>query len=128
MKHKIFIQAGCSEGLIERILCRIRSRGWELTALSAEKDPSVETLSIRLTIEGVRQIECLIRQLEKLHDVQIVSNLDSQFATKLIRTNYELKAPPTARRSPAKSGILVRYDSEGWDSEERLERNSRGQA
>lgn len=73
MKHTITIRTGITEGAIERILGKIRSRGWAIGFLYAQVDMTTKNYAISLIVEGERSIENLVRQIEKLNDVEFVS-------------------------------------------------------
>ena len=73
MKHTITIRTSMSEGAIERILGKVRSRGWAINFLHAQVDMSSKNYAISLIVEGERSIENLVRQIEKLNDVDFAS-------------------------------------------------------
>jgi len=73
MKHTITIRTNISEGAIERILGRVRARGWAVSFVYAQVDMSSKNYAISLIVEGDRSIENLVRQIEKLHDVEFAS-------------------------------------------------------
>lgn len=73
MRYTITIQSNISEGAIERILGKVRGRGWAINFLYAQVDMSTKSYAISLIVEGERLIENLLRQIDKLHDVKFTA-------------------------------------------------------
>ncbi|MBS1992061.1 MAG: ACT domain-containing protein [Cyanobacteria bacterium SZAS LIN-2] len=77
MKFIVNIRLNNAEGAMERVLGRLRARCFEVSSMSAERSHDRAHIDARLTIEGQRAAEPVIKQLEKLYDVQ---SLRVQFA------------------------------------------------
>jgi acetolactate synthase regulatory subunit len=77
MKFIVNMRLSNSEGALERVLGRLRARCFEVSSMSAERSHDKTFINARLTIEGEREAEPVIKQLEKLYDVQ---HLKVQFA------------------------------------------------
>jgi acetolactate synthase regulatory subunit len=72
MKFTLEIRMHNSEGALERILGRLRQRSFALCALVAGiSDPKF--IDVRITVEGARAAEPVIRQIGKLFDVEQVN-------------------------------------------------------
>lgn len=71
MTHHLTLELSRQEGALVRVLGLTERRGYEPVALSAL--PRGTTLSLSLSVFSNRPISQLIRQLEKLFDVQSVA-------------------------------------------------------
>ena len=69
MKFIVTMRLGNTEGALERVLSRLRQRSFEVSSMSAERTPDRQFIDTRLTIEGTRSSETMIKQLAKLYDV-----------------------------------------------------------
>jgi acetolactate synthase small subunit len=72
MKSVLEMRLTNSEGVLERVLGRLRQRGFDLCSMNVERSMDTAILMIRITVESSRSIENICRQLEKLIDVQSV--------------------------------------------------------
>ena len=70
MTHHIYVELNRAEGALIRVLGLAERRGYEPLTVSAL--PRGATLSLSLSVFSNRPIEQLLRQLEKLFDVQTV--------------------------------------------------------
>jgi acetolactate synthase regulatory subunit len=72
MKFTLEIRMHNTEGALERLLGKLRQRSFSLCALVAGiNDPKF--IDARITVEGLRAAEPVIRQIGKLYDVEQVS-------------------------------------------------------
>jgi acetolactate synthase regulatory subunit len=69
MKFTVSIRLSNNEGALERVLGRLRARSFDVSSMSAERSADRIFVDARLTVEGLRAPEPLIKQLEKLYDV-----------------------------------------------------------
>lgn len=87
MRFTIEIRMRNTEGALERVLGRLRQRGFALCALAANISNDESAIDARITLAGNRATEPLIRQLDKLYDVMMVklngeaSNVKRQFSS-----------------------------------------------
>lgn len=72
MLSTLDIQINNSEGAIERILCRLRQRGFTLCAMNVYRSADFSSFIVQVTIESVRPMDQAAKQLTKLFDVQSV--------------------------------------------------------
>jgi len=77
MKFTVSMRLANTEGALERVLGRLRARCFDISSMSAERTHDKAFIDARLTVEGLRAPEPLIKQLEKLYEVQ---NLKVQYA------------------------------------------------
>ena len=73
MKYSLDVIMTDAEGALERLLGRLRQRGFAMSTMSAGRSPDHASLRARITIEGTRPIEPLVKQLSKLFDVKYVA-------------------------------------------------------
>jgi acetolactate synthase regulatory subunit len=73
MKSALELRLNNIEGVIERVLGTLRSRGFELCSMQMERSNDGATLKVNVTVESPRSIEGVCRQLAKLFDVQSVT-------------------------------------------------------
>lgn len=73
MKYSLEVIMSDAEGGLERLLGRLRQRGFGMCTMSAGRSPDHGTIRARITIEGTRPIEPLIQQIKKLFDVRHVA-------------------------------------------------------
>jgi len=128
MKHSINVQTKISEGAIERILGKIRGRGWSITQISAQIDASEKHYAMSLIIEGDRSIENLILQIEKLYDVEFASTTETNKLQTKKPNTYELPNQQTQTDNQLQFRLPLRHNSQGWDAEKGAERYLRRQA
>ncbi|MBU6454960.1 MAG: hypothetical protein KGS72_24535 [Cyanobacteria bacterium REEB67] len=70
MKFTVNIRLTNAEGALERVLSRLRGRCFEITSMSMDRSHCRSFIDARMTIEGSRAAEPVIKQIEKLYDVQ----------------------------------------------------------
>lgn len=70
MKFTVSIRLSNTEGALERVLGRLRQRAFEISSMSAERTSDRAFIEARFTIEGIRAVEPVIKQLAKLFEVQ----------------------------------------------------------
>jgi len=61
-----------AEGALERVLGRLRQRGFALCAMTVDRSPDYSTYIVQATIESSRPMDQAEKQLSKLFDVQSV--------------------------------------------------------
>lgn len=88
MRHTITIQTRISEGTIERILGKVKERGWAINFLYAQVDMTTKNYAISLIVEGDKAIDNLVRQIEKLNDVEFAS-VPKSTNVQFFKTNRE---------------------------------------
>jgi acetolactate synthase regulatory subunit len=72
MKFTLEIRLQNSEGALERILGRLRQRSFSLCGIVATINSEEGSIDARITVEGTRAAEPIIRQIGKLYDVELV--------------------------------------------------------
>ena len=70
MSHQLQILARNAPGSLERILRTVRVRGYALCGLDVELDEARGRYQLQLRVRGERPLDPLLRQLEKLVDVE----------------------------------------------------------
>ena len=73
MKTALAMKLKNCEGALERILGRVRQRGFSIAGVDARQSRDGKTFDVRLELQGERNAENLIRQLEKSFSVLAVS-------------------------------------------------------
>ncbi len=73
MQYVLEIRVNNTEGIVERILGRLRQRGFSMCGMTVERSVDCSTLSVQVVTEGLRSIEHAAKQLDKLIDVQSVN-------------------------------------------------------
>lgn len=66
------------EGVLVRMLGTTVRRGFEPVALDVRVGDRADTLVVRMTVESARPKDLLIRQLDKLFDVESVAAVDDR--------------------------------------------------
>ena len=72
MKSVLELRLANAEGVLERVLGKLRQRGFELCSMNVERSADSSTLTVHVTVESPRPIDGGCRQLAKLFDVQSV--------------------------------------------------------
>jgi acetolactate synthase regulatory subunit len=73
MKYNLDVIMTDAEGALERLLGRLRQRGFSMCSMNAGSVSDHASVRARITIEGTRPIEPLVNQLSKLFDVKYVA-------------------------------------------------------
>lgn len=73
MKYHLDVIMTDAEGALERLLGRLRQRGFALCTLSAGRSSDHASIRARITVEGSRPVEPMVNQLNKLFDVKQVA-------------------------------------------------------
>lgn len=73
MKFNLDIIMSDSEGALERVLGKLRQRGFHFCNLSANRVQEHSSVRARITVEGSRAIDPAVKQLSKLFDVKYVA-------------------------------------------------------
>jgi acetolactate synthase II small subunit len=73
MKFNLDLIIANSEGALERVLGTLRQRSFSLIGLSAGRLADANSMSARITIEGDRPVESIIKQIAKLYDVKHIA-------------------------------------------------------
>lgn len=73
MKYSLDVIMNDAEGALERLLGRLRQRGFAMCTMSAGRSHDHASVHARITIEGVRPVEPLVKQLGKVFDVKYVA-------------------------------------------------------
>lgn len=73
MKYSLDVIMTDAEGALERLLGRLRQRGFSMNTMSAGRSHDHVSIHARITIEGSRPVEPLVKQLGKLFDVKYVA-------------------------------------------------------
>jgi acetolactate synthase regulatory subunit len=73
MKYSLDVIMTDAEGALERLLGRLRQRGFAMSTMSASCSQDHNSVRARITIEGARPIEPLVKQISKLFDVKYVA-------------------------------------------------------
>ncbi|NTS75848.1 acetolactate synthase 2 small subunit [Catenovulum sp. SM1970] len=69
MSHTFNIIAKQQPAMLERVLRVVRHRGFNLQSLNVADCTESGNVEIELTVSGVRPIETLQKQLDKLYDI-----------------------------------------------------------
>jgi acetolactate synthase regulatory subunit len=73
MKYSLDVIMSDAEGALERVLGRLRQRGFVMCSMSAGRAHDHSSIHARITIESARPIEPMVKQLSKLFDVKYVA-------------------------------------------------------
>lgn len=82
MKSLLIIQAHNSPEFLERLLRVVRHRGFTVQNLHAEASEKEKNMHLTLTVESERNINLLIKQLEKIFGIIKVVKLSQDAAIK----------------------------------------------
>jgi acetolactate synthase II small subunit len=72
MQSMLDIKLNNSEGALERILSRLRQRGYTVCSMNVKRSSDNSAYIVQVTIESTRPMEQAAQQLTKLLDVQSV--------------------------------------------------------
>ena|SRR5258708_4535864 len=72
MQCALDIRLDNCEGAVERVLSRLRQRGFSLCTMNVDRSSDSSTYLIQLTIESLRPMDQAVKQLDKLFEVQSV--------------------------------------------------------
>ena len=73
MKFNLDLMIANNEGALERVLSTVRQRSFVLCNIMAGRSADQTLISARITIEGTRPIENIIKQIAKLYDVKHIA-------------------------------------------------------
>ena len=73
MKYNLDVIMTDAEGGLERLLGRLRQRGFAMCTMSAGRSHDHSLMRARITVEGTRPVEPLVKQLSKLFEVRYVA-------------------------------------------------------
>ena len=69
---RVVVRLRRAEGDLERLIGVFRRRGWHVTALEARATRDGSTMTVHAVMEGDRSPEVLVRQVQRLIDVETV--------------------------------------------------------
>ncbi len=69
MKFTLRVQMNNTEGVLERVLGRLRQRNFNICSLAADSSKCNSFMSARITVESERPMESALKQIGKLYDV-----------------------------------------------------------
>jgi acetolactate synthase regulatory subunit len=69
---RIVVRMRRAEGDLERLIGVFRRRGWQIIALEARAMREGSAMTVHATLEGERSPEVLVRQVERLVEVEAV--------------------------------------------------------
>ncbi len=72
MRFTLEVTMTNSEGALERLLGRLRQRGFGILALNADVSVDYAQLGARITVESMRPVEAALKQIAKLYDLEQV--------------------------------------------------------
>ncbi len=72
MRFTLEVSMANIEGALERVLGRLRQRGFVVCALTAACTPNFSHMNARITLESTRCLDLALKQLIKLCDVEDV--------------------------------------------------------
>jgi acetolactate synthase regulatory subunit len=72
MNTMIQLRVSTAEGALLRVLSVARRRGFEIARLVANRSDREACVDVAMMVEGERPVDILVRQLEKLFDVEEV--------------------------------------------------------
>jgi acetolactate synthase II small subunit len=73
MKFNLDLMITNNEGALERVLSTVRQRSFVLCNILAGRSHDQTSISARITIEGSRPVETIIKQIAKLYDVKHIA-------------------------------------------------------
>jgi acetolactate synthase regulatory subunit len=92
MKFNLDIIMSDTEGALERVLARLRQRGFAFCSISANRAQEHSTVRARITVEGARSIDPAVKQLAKLFDVTYVSVALSSMEATVPHVHHQVDA------------------------------------
>ncbi len=72
MKFTLDIRMENTEGVLERVLGKLRQRGYRVRAMICQCSQDELTIDAKVTVESSRSVELAARHLSKLYDVLYV--------------------------------------------------------
>jgi acetolactate synthase regulatory subunit len=69
---RVLVRVRRAEGDLERLIGVFRRRGWQVVTLEARATRDGSTMTVHATLEGDRSPEVLVRQVQRLVDVETV--------------------------------------------------------
>jgi acetolactate synthase II small subunit len=73
MKFHLDIMLANNEGALERVLSTVRQRSFVLCNILAGRTQDQTSITARITLEGTRPAETIIKQIAKLYDVKHIA-------------------------------------------------------
>jgi acetolactate synthase II small subunit len=73
MKFNLDLMIANNEGALERVLSTVRQRSFVLCNILAGRSQDQMSITARITIEGTRPVESIIKQIAKLYDVKHIA-------------------------------------------------------
>ena len=64
-----------SEGVLERVLGKLRQRNFNIISFNANCSPDMSTIDAHVTLKSLHSSESAIKQLNKLYDIQQIQLL-----------------------------------------------------
>jgi acetolactate synthase regulatory subunit len=92
MKFNLDIIMSDTEGVLERVLAKLRQRGFSLNSLSANRVHEHSSVRARITVEGARAIDPAVKQLSKLFDVKYVAVALSSMEATVPHVHHQIDA------------------------------------
>ena len=73
MKFNLDLMLANNEGALERVLSTVRQRSFVLCNIMAGRSQDQTSITARITLEGSRPAETIIKQIGKLYDVKHIA-------------------------------------------------------
>jgi len=87
MKFNLDLMIANNEGALERVLSTVRQRSFVLCNIMAGRSHDEKSISARITVEGTRPVETIIKQIAKLHDVKHIAISTAETSTNVYNHN-----------------------------------------
>jgi acetolactate synthase regulatory subunit len=69
---RVVVRVRRAEGDLERLIGVFRRRGWQVVSLEARATRDGSTMTVHAVLEGDRSPEVLVRQVQRLVDVEAI--------------------------------------------------------
>lgn len=77
MNHRLELLARPADAALERILRTVRARGFQVCDLQANLEADDGHYRLCLSVSGSRDVGMLVRQLQKIWDVEAVTTVEA---------------------------------------------------
>jgi len=89
IKFTMKIRMNNSEGVLERLLGKLRQRNFHVSSFSADCSPDMTAIEARITVNSHNSAELAIKHLDKLYDIQQIQLLPAEKNNRLSTETYK---------------------------------------
>lgn len=80
MRFTLRVRMHNTEGVLERVLGRLRQRNYSVCSLAADSSNCNTFMNARITVESERSMEFALKQISKLYDVTEIQVAENEIS------------------------------------------------